>query len=77
MKYCLALDVSKGKSMVIFMSEYGEVLLGPKEYFHNDESLNQLHNEINKVSSHYTVIMESTSVYHKKPESFFKSKIKR
>lgn len=74
MKYCLALDVSKGKSMVIFMSEYGEVLLGPKEYFHNDESLNQLHNEINKVSSHYTVIMESTSVYHKKPESFFKSK---
>ena len=70
----VGIDVSKGKSMVIFMSEYGEVLLGPKEYFHNDESLNQLHNEINKVSSHYTVIMESTSVYHKKPESFFKSK---
>lgn len=35
MKYVLALDVAKGKSMFMLSSDVGEILLEPTEYTHN------------------------------------------
>lgn len=35
MKSVLSVDVAKGKSMIMLSTEYGEVLIEPKEIKHN------------------------------------------
>ena len=37
MKSVLSVDVAKGKSMIMLSTEYGEVLIEPKEIKHNFE----------------------------------------
>ena len=74
MKYVLALDVAKGKSMVLLMSNEGEVLIEPKEFQHNKtgfELINSKVEELN-IKDQLTVVMESTSIYSKSPERYFK-----
>ncbi len=74
MKYVLALDVAKDKSMIMLSSNVGEVLLEPTEYTHNKSDFKKIDSYINKlnIKDNLTVIMEATSIYHKAPERFFK-----
>ena len=74
MKYVLALDVAKAKSMVMLSSDVGEVLLEPTEYTHNKSDFERIDSYISKlnIKDNLTVIMEATSIYHKAPERFFK-----
>ena len=76
MKYVLVLDVAKGKSMFMLSSNIGEVLLEPIEYLHNKSNFEEIDSFISKlnIKEDLTVVMESTSIYHKAPERFFKEK---
>lgn len=72
MHNCLAIDVAKGKSMVVLVSSSGEVLIDPYEINH---SINDFTNLLNRIKKHklenISVIMESTGIYHKPIERFF------
>lgn len=74
MKYVLALDVAKSKSMFMLSSDVGEVLLEPTEYIHNKSDFERIDSYISKlnIKDNLTVIMEATSIYHKAPERFLK-----
>ena len=74
MKYVLALDVAKGKSMFMLSSDVGEILLEPTEYTHNKSDFEKIDSNINKlnIKDNLAIIMEATSIYHKAPERFFK-----
>lgn len=74
MDICLALDVAKGKSMAILITEEGEILFGPKEFTHDVVDLEKLFTLANSKVKDYVVVMESTSVYHEQPMLFFRSK---
>ena len=72
MKNCLAIDVAKSKSMVTLVSSCGEVLIKPYEINHSINDFTNLLNRINKLKlDNISVIMESTSVYHRPIERFF------
>ena len=42
MRSVLSVDVAKGKSMVMLSTEYGEVLIEPKEIKHNLKDFDDL-----------------------------------
>ena len=44
MKSVLSVDVAKGKSMIMLSTEYGEVLIEPKEIKHNLKDFDELKN---------------------------------
>ena len=46
MKSVLSVDVAKGKSMIMLSTEYGEVLIEPKEIKHNFRDFNELKDKI-------------------------------
>lgn len=72
MQNVLAIDVAKGKSMVVLISSSGEVLIDAYEVNHYINDFNNLLNKINKFSlDNCSVIMESTGIYHKPIERFF------
>ena len=72
MQSVLAIDVAKGKSMVSLISSCGEVLIEPHEINHSINDLTNLLNKINKQKlDNVSVIMESTSIYHRPVERFF------
>lgn len=75
MHNCLAIDVAKGKSMVILVSSSGEVLIDPYEVNHSINDFSNLLNRINKFKlDNISVIMESTGIYHRPIERFFLEK---
>lgn len=72
MRNCLAIDVAKSKSMVTLVSSCGEVIIEPYEINHSINDFSNLLNRINKLKlDNISVIMESTSVYHRPIERFF------
>lgn len=72
MHNCLAIDVAKGKSMVVLISSCGEVLIEPYEFNHSINDFTNLLNRINKLKlDNISVIMESTGIYHRPIERFF------
>ena len=72
MRNCLAIDVAKSKSMVTLVSSCGAVLIEPYEINHSINDFSNLLNRINKLKlDNISVIMESTSVYHRPIERFF------
>ncbi|XMB85817.1 IS110 family transposase [Mycoplasmatota bacterium WC44] len=72
MKYCITIDVAKGKSMVGLLSEEGEILIDFHEVLHNKSSLLKVHEKVNKLNlENLSVIMESTSTYHYSILKFF------
>lgn len=72
MQNCLAIDVAKSKSMVTLISSCGEVLIEPYEINHSINDFTNLLNRIKrKKLDNISVIMESTSVYHRPIERFF------
>lgn len=73
MKYCLTIDVAKGKSMIGLISEEGEVFIDFREVEHNKSSMFELHMEIESLClDDLAVIMESTGTYHTSLLKFFK-----
>ena len=65
MKSVLSVDVAKGKSMVMLSTEYGEVLIEPKEIKHNLKDFDELKNQIDNFKlEDLTILMESTEIYH-------------
>ena len=74
MKYVLAIDVAKNKSMVSLISSCGEVLIEPYEINHKLSDFKMLKERIETLNIYYedlTVFMESTSTYHLSIKRFF------
>jgi len=75
LKYVLAIDVAKNKSMVSLISACGEILIEPYEISHTLCDFNNLKERITKFNIYYedlTVFMESTSTYHLSIKRYFK-----
>lgn len=73
MKYCLAIDVACGKSMVCLLSSEGELVLPPTEYLHTKTAFHEILSHLQAVNStDIYIIMESTSVYHLPVERYFR-----
>ncbi len=75
MKYVLAIDVAKNKSMVSLISDCGELLIEPYEINHKLNDFRKLEERIENFNIYYenlTVFMESTSTYHLCLKRFFK-----
>lgn len=65
MRSVLSVDVAKCKSMVMLSTEYGEVLIEPKEIKHNLKDFENLKKQINNFKlEELTIFMESTGIYH-------------
>ena len=77
MKYVLAIDVAKNKSMVALINSSGEVLIQPYEIIHRLNVFMNLKEKINNFNiedTDVTVFMESTSTYHLSIKRFFSEK---
>ena len=75
MKYVLAIDVAKNKSMVLLANDCGEVLIYPYEINHTLSDFEKLKERIDSFDIYYedlTIFMESTSTYHYPVRRFFK-----
>ena len=76
MKSVCAMDVAKEKSMVFLVTEYGEILIEPYEIKHNLIEFNNLKEKIDSLElEDLTVLMESTSTYHKSIQRYFEKTI--
>lgn len=74
MKYVLAIDVAKNKSMVALINSSGEVLIQPYEINHKLNDFINLKEKIDEFEipeSELTVFMESTATYHLAVKRFF------
>ncbi|MBR3661630.1 MAG: IS110 family transposase [Bacilli bacterium] len=72
MKSVLSIDIANGKSEVLLITEYGEVLIEPYEIKHCLNDFNLLKDKIDKFKlDDLTVFMESTSTYHLPIQRFF------
>ena len=72
MKSVLSIDVANGKSEVLLITEYGEVLIEPYEVKHCLSEFNLLKEKIENFNlNDLTIFMESTSTYHLPIQRFF------
>jgi transposase len=72
MKSVLSIDVANGKSEVLLLNEYGEVLIEPYEVKHCLSEFNLLKEKIDSFNlENLTIFMESTSTYHLPIQRFF------
>ena len=72
MKSVLSIDIANGKSEVLLITEYGEILIEPYEIKHCLNDFNLLKDKIDKFKlDDLTVFMESTSTYHLPIQRFF------
>lgn len=72
MKSVLSIDVANGKSKVLLITEYGEVLIEPYEVKHCLSEFNLLKEKIDNFNlNDLTIFMESTSTYHLPIQRFF------
>lgn len=76
MDYCLAIDIAKGKSAVgLFRNDFSNPLIEPYYFKHTLEELDILYSKLIKHGiENIAVIMESTSVYHRPIEKYFRDK---
>lgn len=74
--YSIGIDCAKGKSTVCIVTETGECILSPEDYFHTREDLERLHETIGKKTGRKEarVVMEATGIYHWPVLSFLKEK---
>ena len=59
----VGIDVSKGKSMVMIMRSFGEVVASPFEANHSDSELGDLAKSLKSLSGETKVILECTGAY--------------
>lgn len=70
----VGIDVSKGKSTIAIINEYGEVIEKPKDYIHQKEDLDNLVKSLNKLDKdNLKIVMESTGIYHRPVLYYLKS----
>ena len=68
----MSIDVANGKSEVLLITEYGEVLIEPYEVKHCLSEFNLLKEKIDNFNlNDLTIFMESTSTYHLPIQRFF------
>ena len=68
----MKIDVANGKSEVLLITEYGEVLIEPYEVKHCLSEFNLLKEKIDNFNlNDLTIFMESTSTYHLPIQRFF------
>jgi len=60
----IGIDVSKGKSTVVAVKPFGEVLKKPFDVLHNTSELRELVDTIKSFEGESRVVMESTGIYH-------------
>jgi transposase len=60
----VGIDVSKSKSTIAIIDSYGEILLKPTDFVHNESSLAQLVSMLKGFSDEIKVVMEATGHYH-------------
>ena len=60
----VGIDVSKGKSTVCILKEYGEVISEPHEINHTEADLKALVESISELNEETRVVMEATGAYH-------------
>ena len=60
----VGIDVSKGKSTVCILKEYGEVISEPHEINHTEADLKALVESISELNGETRVVMEATGAYH-------------
>jgi transposase len=60
----VGIDISKGKSVVVVMRPFGEVVLSPFEVSHTDKDLNDLAKKLKSLPGETRVVMEYTGYYH-------------
>ena len=60
----VGIDVSKGKSMVIVMRPFGEIVVPPFEVTHSACELSKLADLLKSLSGETKVVMECTGSYH-------------
>ncbi len=60
----VGIDVSKGKSMVVIMRPFGEVVASPYEVTHTGSELSELANTLRSLNGETKVIMECTGSYY-------------
>lgn len=72
MKSVLSVDVANGKSIVLLITEHGEILIEPYEIKHCLSDFNLLKKKIDTFKiDNLTIFMESTSTYHLPVQRFF------
>ena len=72
MKSVLSVDIANGKSVVLLITEHGEILIEPYEVKHCLSDFNSLKNKIDTFNiDDLTIFMESTSTYHLPIQRFF------
>lgn len=60
----VGIDVSKGKSMVVIMRPFGEVVTSPFEVTHTGSELSELANTLKSLNGETKVVMEFTGSYY-------------
>ena len=72
MKSVLSVDVANGKSVVLLITEHGEILIEPYEVKHCLSDFYSLKNKVDTFKiDDLTIFMESTSTYHLPIQRFF------
>jgi transposase len=60
----VGIDISKGKSMVVIMRPFGEIVASPFEVTHTGSELSKLANLLKSLHGETKVVMECTGAYH-------------
>ena len=61
---CVSIDVSHGKSIIVVMRPFGEVVVSPFEVLHTDSELSKLAGLLKSLDGETSVVMESTGYHH-------------
>ena len=61
---CVGIDVSHGKSIIVVMRPFGEVVVSPFEVLHTDSELSKLAGLLKSLDGETRVVMESTGYHH-------------
>ncbi len=71
MRTILSVNVTKNKSMLMFMNSAGEILIDTKEIKHNLEDFEKIKEEIKEINTqNLIVLMESTGIYYLAVEGY-------
>ena len=60
----IGIDISKEKSTVSMLRPFGEVVMSPFEFQHNEHDLNNLVKKIRSFKEETKVVLEATGGYH-------------
>ena len=70
----VGIDVSKEKSTVCLMRQFGEIIADPFEISHTETDLSELSRMIKRLDSDVRIVLEATGIYHLPVATFFRDK---